>query len=281
MVRGFLNDGKIDYKSHHAVDSLAFGHCAYAYRNLGRLSQIRISQDHHNFKVEIDGHTCFESDKVQLPSSYGWGITGVSAETADSFEINSLKITTHTADFVAHNKAPDSHAASDPPVQEIRKSSFLGSAAPLNDLPEVDASKIKSEEQFADLHNRLQSLNQHINANHQDVIAGARASSDKIDRIEQLLHNTPRPVDYSDTIERLREKLEALEIRMQHVQNAVGDTWHIEDLKRTVEGHHYTLLKKAPGLGMVIFIVLGGQVLLVGTYVAYKRRRANGPKKYL
>ena len=66
MIRGFMNDGNIDYKSHHAVDSLAFGHCDFSYRNLGRPSKVQVKQLANAFEVIVDGRRCFWSDKVCL-----------------------------------------------------------------------------------------------------------------------------------------------------------------------------------------------------------------------
>jgi mannose-binding lectin 1 len=63
-VRGFLNDGTTDYKSHTNVDSLAFGHCDYSYRNLGRPSIVQIKQTSSNFEVSVDNKLCFQTDKV-------------------------------------------------------------------------------------------------------------------------------------------------------------------------------------------------------------------------
>ena len=65
-IRGFLNDGTTGYRNHHAVDSLAFGHCDYAYRNLGRMSKITLKQDHGGFQVFVDDKTCFSSSDVRL-----------------------------------------------------------------------------------------------------------------------------------------------------------------------------------------------------------------------
>lgn len=59
-----MNDGSTDYKNHHAVDALAFGHCEYSYRNLGRISRLQIKQDPTTFEVRIDDRLCFQSDKV-------------------------------------------------------------------------------------------------------------------------------------------------------------------------------------------------------------------------
>lgn len=59
-----MNDESIDYKNHHSVDSLAFSHCNYAYRNLGRPSSIQIKQGPNSFEVIVDHRQCFFSDKV-------------------------------------------------------------------------------------------------------------------------------------------------------------------------------------------------------------------------
>lgn len=80
-VRGFLNDGTLEYKGHHDVDQLAFGQCNYAYRNLGRLSELRISQRGNTFEVTVDGNPCIKTDKVRLLQS--WMIQDEKAKCTD------------------------------------------------------------------------------------------------------------------------------------------------------------------------------------------------------
>jgi len=63
-VRGFLNGGDVDFKAHHALDTLSFGQCNYAYRNLGRLSVLKVQQANGKFEVTVDGNPCFSTDKV-------------------------------------------------------------------------------------------------------------------------------------------------------------------------------------------------------------------------
>ena len=63
-IRGFLNDGSVDYKNHHHLEELAFGHCDYSYRNLGRPSRIHLLQDSNGFEVIVDDNRCFRSDQV-------------------------------------------------------------------------------------------------------------------------------------------------------------------------------------------------------------------------
>ncbi len=64
MIRGFLNDGSVQFKTHHNLDGLAFGHCDYAYRNLGRPSRFRVKQGHDGLEVIVDDKTCFKSSQV-------------------------------------------------------------------------------------------------------------------------------------------------------------------------------------------------------------------------
>ena len=65
-IRGFMNDGTLDYKNYHAVDSLAFGHCDYSYRNLGRPSKLQVKQEGGIFEVKVDEQLCFSTDKVSF-----------------------------------------------------------------------------------------------------------------------------------------------------------------------------------------------------------------------
>lgn len=67
-VRGFLNDGSVSFKGHHNVDGLSFGHCDYAYRNLGRMSRLRVKQAYDGFEVLMDDRSCFKTNQVCIPS---------------------------------------------------------------------------------------------------------------------------------------------------------------------------------------------------------------------
>lgn len=63
-VRAFLNDGTTTFNTHPNLDSLAFGRCEYSYRNLGRLSRLRVTQTASYFQVEVDDRDCFRTEKV-------------------------------------------------------------------------------------------------------------------------------------------------------------------------------------------------------------------------
>lgn len=68
-LRGFLSDGTASYRNHHNVDSLAFGHCMFAYRNRGAMSKLTLAQKPDGFEVLLDEKMCFRSDQVRVSSS--------------------------------------------------------------------------------------------------------------------------------------------------------------------------------------------------------------------
>ena len=72
-----MNDGTLDYKNYHSVDSLAFGHCDYSYRNLGRPTKLQIKQEGGLFEIRADNKICFSTDKVCITS---WRLRGAMAD---------------------------------------------------------------------------------------------------------------------------------------------------------------------------------------------------------
>lgn len=72
-----MNDGTLDYKNYHPVDSLAFGHCDYSYRNLGRPTKLQIKQEGNIFEIIVDNKLCFSTDKVCCTS---WRLFGIIAD---------------------------------------------------------------------------------------------------------------------------------------------------------------------------------------------------------
>ena len=186
-IRGFLNDGSANFKDHHNVDSLAFGHCDYAYRNLGRPTKLRIENGPHGLRVDVDDTPCFHSEKINLPPGYFFGVSAAAADNPDSFEL--YKFIASTTNSITREE-PNTQAkrpANDKP------DSFPGAPQALAD---TDASTIRAqEEQFADLHNRLQGmthqianmfgeferLSRQINDRHAEVLA--KVSTDSLSRL--------------------------------------------------------------------------------------------------
>ncbi|KAI1184441.1 legume-like lectin family protein [Nemania serpens] len=306
-IRGFLNDGTVDFRSHHSVDSLAFGHCFYPYRNLGRPSQIKLRQTAQAFKVEIDNRLCFESDQITIPPGYQFGITAASADNPDSFELFKLVVMTENLD--AKSQAP-------PPTQQQqqqnggqnqaraqtsygRKSQNKNSAGSDDDfdddaLPDISADTITSSRaQFADLHNRLQSVNHHLSTIFRQGAGMNSMNEKRHEETSQMIDDLRRSVSRLDKLDKL-DKLEWLTSEMtkmqREIQNIKTDlnnkiSQSENNLKRSISANHGSMLEHVaiqatPRHGKLIFVIIGSQVVLIAGYIYYERKKTM-PKKYL
>ncbi|KAH8909982.1 concanavalin A-like lectin/glucanase [Coniochaeta sp. PMI_546] len=314
MLRAFLNDGSTDYRSQHNVDQLSFGHCSLNYRNLGRPSQIKLRHSDSSFKVEVDGTVCFESDKVRIPDGYHIGITAASADNPDSFEV--FKLVTLTEDHNARTGQADSipndnpgspqqHRADGQHVVYGRQGFSVGDKGPADtsqnskepnwdtEIPDAEADKITSSKaQFADLHNRLQSVNHHLSTIFRTIATNVQTGEKRHEETSIMLGElkgllTSRIIEKLEKIDALEAKIGSLEREVKSVRNELAqkmrETEHA--VKSVVSDKHETLSEHirahaAPGHTKLILAIFGSQLLLAAGYVVYKRRKSS-PKKYL
>ncbi|KAL9072273.1 MAG: hypothetical protein Q9157_005163 [Trypethelium eluteriae] len=286
-LRGFLNDGGVDYKSHTSVDSLAFGHCDYPYRNLGRFSNLKVQSTNGGLKVSVDDKVCFASDKVNLPhGGYYFGITAGSAETPDSFEVSKFTLSsTSSPQQQQQQQQPPSQQQQPPPAsQPPSQQQQQNQAAPANiDLTDVNSRLQHLTQQTESLASQLQQLVQSLDERHGSLIQQVRAMQSTQQSSGSGSH----------------AKLDDVAKRVESIERAVTD------IKRDVEGKDYSehlanlhssiretreglmgslpgmISSSAPRMGFFLFVVIAFQVMLAGSYIVYKRRRANAPKKFL
>ena len=297
MLRAFPNDGSVDYGSRPSVDELAFGHCMYSYRNLGRPSQIKMRQSGNSFKVEIDGAVCFESDKVVIPPGYNFGITAATPDTPDSFEVFKLVVMSDAnAASNANNNNNNNNNANNggtpystrnqvPPKDQKN--------VPIpetddGDLPDVDAEVfMSSKEQFQDLHNRLQSMNHQVSSVYRSVSRHHQLDEQRHSEVKNLVAELKEELAKLNEVQVLRDRIKDLEKEVRGMRNDVNKkiSAHERTFKGYLSDHHATLsqtmIDSMPGHKRLILVIIGTQIILVGAYVAYKRRRASSPKKYL
>ncbi|KAF7118151.1 hypothetical protein CNMCM5793_007544 [Aspergillus hiratsukae] len=266
-IRGFLNDGTTDYKSHRSVDSLAFGHCDYAYRNLGRPSIVRLKHTNSVLEVAVDDKLCFSTNKVALPTGNNFGITAATPENPDSFEI--FKFVVQSSPSGTNAAPPAQPQANQQPIVNQGRS------------PPVDTRSVNSD-QLVDLSNRIQGVardlssqstkgdNRHVELLQKLATKDQVANLDaRLQKIEQLLQNIQRDLegkDYRDRFNQLHETL-----RSSHMSLS-------ENLQSTLLN---VITASTPRMGFFICLVIAVQLLLAGSYIIYKRRRANMPKKFL
>ncbi|KAJ4303600.1 hypothetical protein N0V90_002499 [Kalmusia sp. IMI 367209] len=297
-VRGFLNGGDIDFKAHHDLDQLAFGQCNYAYRNLGRFSVLKIQQANGKFEV-------------RLPEGYFFGISASSAENPDSFEIHKFIVSTTNSHTREEPGSPNQYQAAQDPNQQSQQQqkvqppprvhgNWLQRTQEQNkpidpNIPQmvedVFAANIKSQQdQFADLHNRLQVINHKIDGLY-DLLEKVIADNDM--RFEQLMGRVTPMHDQISATMRNVEKVERT--TMQTLRDLESKDFKdlLNSVHQAIHQGHSALSnniplaitdivdKRKPSMTTFLFLAVAVQVMVVGAYALYKKRRDNAPKKYL
>ncbi|KAF4120310.1 lectin, mannose-binding 1 [Geosmithia morbida] len=321
MLRGFLNDGSVDFGARSSVDELAFGHCAYSYRNLGRPSQVKLSQSRDMFRVEIDGRLCFQSDKVSLPRGYNVGLTAATPDNPDSFEVFKLVVlsdrsgggsSSNDNSYGYANPAAKSETRSriqqQPPKRNYNDGGNDSNQGGRNDDSNEDGDDSfddvidqdpdifqTSKLQFQDLHNRLQSTHHQLSSVYRSVSRHHQLDEQRHAELKTLISNLGADVASirSDVAAKM-ERVEALDQRFQKLEGEVRGVRNdvsrkIRDNERAFKGylsdHHatlsQTLLDSMPSHRKLFALFVVAQVVLVGAYLFYKYRKANSPKKYL
>ncbi|KAI0543855.1 legume-like lectin family protein [Xylaria curta] len=303
MIRGFLNDGTVDFKSHHSVDSLAFGHCYHVYRNLGRPSQIKLRQTGNDFKVLIDDRLCFESDQITIPPGYQFGITAASADNPDSFEV--FKLVVMTGDLAAkvqegsssqqqqnngQNQARAQTSYGRTPNQ-VRNNAQSDDAFDDDSPPDTSADSITSSKaQFADLHNRLQSVNHHLSTIFRQGAGMNNMAEKRHEETSRMINDLKQSlskIEKLDKLEWITSEMTKMQREIQNIKTDLNNriSQSENNLKRSISSNHGTMLEHVatqttPRHGKLIFVIIGSQIVLVVGYIFYERKKTL-PKKYL
>lgn len=299
-VRGFLNDGTTDFSSRPGgIDSVAFGHCDFSYRNLGRPSQIKIRHSPAKFSVEVDGHLCFESDKIRIPDNYNFGITAASSDNPDSFEVFKLVVLKNDPanDYAGQQQQQQKPMGDNKPQGQQQQQRVTYGKGGMKfedvpyetDLPDQEAAKIiSSEAQFADLHNRLQGVSHHLSAIFRAIGQyggiGDQRHGETAAALAEIKGIMGRN---SDRLDALEHKINALELEVRSVRDSLKRSVResAQEIKYHVNDKHESIVEDvkshtATGHKKLIFVIIGCQAVLVAAFVWYKRRKSM-PKKYL
>ncbi|KAK6543838.1 hypothetical protein TWF694_000566 [Orbilia ellipsospora] len=307
-IRGYLNDGSTDYSIHHHTQSLAFGQCNAVYRNLGRLSDLKVYYKKEiGLKVLLDDHLCFETNKVQLPSYYRWGISAASAENPDSFEVFGFKVhvdevkLTHDeieAQKVVNNEQQDTQRFLDEERQRRNKETAQNSARMAEgkhkefhsqyEYKDEDAKAFKDNNaQFSDLHLRMQAMTHQI-AEVQKVTGEisytVRHLSELIGELSGVGQDNHGKLGVNlgqihDRINHMEKTFENFERSLRHEGEKINQLRdHHENLPNHIKD---AMTTHGPRMGFSISILIVFQVMLAIAYVFYKRRKNMAPKKYL
>lgn len=227
------------------MDSLAFGHCDYSYRNLGRPSAIQLQQSSSTFSVTVDGKLCFSTDKVTslaslthsyiffnipqviVPDGNNIGITAATPVSPDSFEI--FKTIVHYT--------PPQPAEPSQPVSSERST--------VSDNPPV-SNDLSVEQQFASLHERLQALHQTSDQIWHEI----QAVNQNIQNLANQQSSSPPPTQDSPQMGNIESRLGKLEDALRILQQSIDSNNYHEkfvQLQRALENSHVTLTENLHG----------------------------------
>jgi mannose-binding lectin 1 len=137
-----------------------------------------VSQTPKGFKVEADGKVCLQTDKVRIPRGYYFGLTAATTETPDSFELFNLLVSSPQVGKVERNVPRDEPRGQQKQQQhqqhQQQQKQQQQHGGKVEKLPneqnfhewrveygeeDHEAAYYKSqEEQFSDVHDRLQAL---------------------------------------------------------------------------------------------------------------------------
>ena len=237
--------------------SLAFGRTRY-----GSLAKIKLL-------VLIT----YNPIQVKLPVQYNFGISAASAEMPDSFE---------AFKFVVRYLNPSNPPS--PPQAEPSNSNQQAPSPPVGAAAaQMDASALASlQSSLATVLSRLDNLDGQIKS----------TDSNAHNRHQETVESRARP----NQLNSMESRIQAIEgIVMQIQRDVEGRDYKgkLDQLQTLFEASHSNLMThlpasmgqivstSAPRMWIFVSLVVIGQMGAVGSYIVYKRRRANAPKKYL
>lgn len=206
-----------------------------------------LKQSSDSFRVDVDGNLCFESKKIKLPLGYNFGITAASAENPDSFEIFKFVTTTesHTPDITDPNQGVQNagmgsaqNQGSGSGSSPVQNQAAPGYIPAFNDPPEAPASQYRSSnEQFADLHNRLQVMMKHMNAVHRQQDTYQQQA---VNRYEDLMGHIARMENTLERIEKLGKKVDEVQADVRQTKSDLHNALdkHVAGLRGEVRSTH-------------------------------------------
>jgi lectin, mannose-binding 1 len=275
-IRGFLNDGSVEYRSHQNIGSLPFGHCDYTYRNLGTPSRLRVKSTSGGLEVSIDDKSCFSTDSVRLPPDYHFGITAASSDPPDSFEAFKFVLSPTTAPITQQAPASEGRQASsyEAPLQVPMGSmpdaaSLANLERRINDMYDLlDRTTKTMGQQFEALNSRLsQPISGDSKSNPtQAQFASLDTRLTELSRMLNSIQSELKSGDHSKQFQKLAAQIDTVQS---------GVTEHVPQRMREY------MIAHTPRIGFILGSFMVFQTCCVGAWIWYKWRKSTMPKKYL
>ncbi|ETN39707.1 uncharacterized protein HMPREF1541_05933 [Cyphellophora europaea CBS 101466] len=278
-IRGFLNDNSVEYKSNPNVESLAFGHCDYTYRNLGTPSRLRIKSTSAGLEVTIDDKPCFSTDTVRLPTDYHFGITAASNDPPDSFEAFKFALSPATPPVQQQQRDTTEGRQNIPNQQQViapagsmaDPNTIAALERRVNDLYTlVERTTNTMAQQFESLNSRLS----------QPLPGGGDGKSGPTQA--QFASLDARLNDLSRTLKSMEGELKSGDHSKQFEKlSAQIDTVHSGVTEHVPQRLREYMLAHTPRIGFILYSFMFFQTCCIAAWVWYKWRKSTMPKKYL
>lgn len=132
---------------------------------------MKVTQGPKTFKVEVDGSLCFETEKVKLPPGYHFGVSAITSDTPDSFELFSVLVASMEASHNSKQPTQVYEEVVEGAGRITRDRGTVGQRAPheidyeeyVPEFKDAAAETYKTpDQQFSDVHNRLQGMTHHL-----------------------------------------------------------------------------------------------------------------------
>jgi mannose-binding lectin 1 len=228
--------------------------------------------------------------QVKLPDGYHFGVSASSAENPDSFEIFKFAVSTTNSNT---REEPGGNSRF-PPKQQQQQQRYEqppAKQASSQTIHDVLASTIKSrDDQFEDLHNRIQDMSHHVNAiyEHLEYLESfqAKRHTEVMERLASIEDRTGHTVRTLENIERSTNSI-LRDVESKDFKDLLNQVHHaISSGHETLSNDIPAVMKKivvshSPSWIMFLCIAVAVQVMITGAYLVYKKRRNGAPKKYL
>lgn len=213
---------------------------------------------------------------MSLPTGNHFGVSATSAEVPDSFEVFKFVVTTDSD----KPESQEEHTHEAPPVHRPNPR-----AQPASDIKNDDA-------RFADLHDRLATLQQQISALHTQVLSDtsprSRQHQEVLGRLAEIesafLGKAKTDPVATQNLDRKIERIMA-DVRQTKTELHSALEKHVAGLQLGIQagndGVGRVIKAGSPGWFQIAALLAASQAVTVVGYWIYKTKRRAGSKKFL
>ncbi|KTW27908.1 uncharacterized protein T551_02875 [Pneumocystis jirovecii RU7] len=261
-LRGHLNDGSMEYSRFKNPSLQAFGACSIIHQNTSEILTFKLLYSKGAIQVEQKDSICFKTTQINLPPDYYFGISTQSMNDFESFEIYNFQVNEIKNKYSNSEEKTYTHIEKE--TANIDYNFNLNITKILNDLPTFSHQLLNITNEQLIIKTLLEDINQSLYSLSETIFnLNSKSHNNKKEAIDTL----------SDEILKLIPQLSSL--KYQHRNETL---LMIDSLSETVSKR---ILSINSGIKFFIIINIIMQILIFLTYIVYKRRTDDYPRKIL